>query len=126
MHRTDSRRCVNTAVVPLVGALLAAAIFPAAADDGKQRYVSGAGRDQGDCLNRFRPCRTLSYAISRAGKADIVSVAEGEYTISDTAAAARRPGLERTHRRRLQQVQRLFGEECERANFPDRRSARVP
>ena len=86
MHRPDSRRCVNTAVVPLVGALLAAAIFPAAADDGKQRYVSGAGRDQGDCLNRFRPCRTLSYAISRAGKADIVSVAEGEYTISDTAA----------------------------------------
>lgn len=68
-----------------IGLALTAAIFPAAADDGKQRYVAGAGRDEGDCLNRFRPCRTLSYAIARAGKADVISVAEGEYAVSNAS-----------------------------------------
>lgn len=69
----------------LVAALLSCCIFPAAADDGKPRYVSGAGRDEGDCLNRFRPCRTLSYAIRQAGKGDSIQVAEGSYTISQSA-----------------------------------------
>jgi choice-of-anchor B domain-containing protein len=65
--------------------LLASAIFPAAADDGKPRYVSGSGRDQGDCQNRFRPCRNLSYAIARSGKGDSIQVAEGTYTVKDSA-----------------------------------------
>jgi choice-of-anchor B domain-containing protein len=69
----------------LAAALLSCCIFPAAADDGKPRYVSGAGRDQGDCLNRFRPCRTLSYAIAQAGKGDSIQVAEGAYSIHDSA-----------------------------------------
>ena len=70
----------------LIGtALLSCCIFPAAADDGKPRYVSGTGRDQGDCLNRFRPCRTLSYAIAQAGKGDSIQVAEGTYTINQSA-----------------------------------------
>ncbi len=60
-------------------------IFPAAGDDGKPRFVSGTGRDEGDCLNRFRPCRTLSYAIAQAGKGDSIQVAEGTYTISQSA-----------------------------------------
>jgi hypothetical protein len=47
--------------------------------------VSGSGRDQGDCLNRFRPCRTLSYAIAQAGKGDSIQVAEGTYSIRDSA-----------------------------------------
>jgi choice-of-anchor B domain-containing protein len=68
----------------LAGLLLAAAIFPAVADDGKPRFVSGTGRDQGDCLNRFRPCRSLSYAISKAGKGDSIQVAEGQYSIQDS------------------------------------------
>lgn len=69
----------------LVAALLCWCIFPAAADDGKPRYVSGSGRDQGDCLNRFRPCRTLSYAITQAGKGDSIQVAEGTYSITQSA-----------------------------------------
>jgi len=56
----------------LVAALLCCCIFPAAADDGKPRYISGSGHDQGDCLNRFRPCRTLSYAITQSGKGDSI------------------------------------------------------
>ena len=69
----------------LAAALFSCCIFPAAADDGKPRYVSGSGRDQGDCLNRFRPCRTLSYAIAQAGKGDSIQVAEGTYSINDSA-----------------------------------------
>src|SRR5688572_23726865 len=69
----------------LVAALFSCCIFPAAADDGKPRYVSGSGEDEGDCLNRFRPCRTLSYAIAQAGKGDSIQVAEGTYTISQSA-----------------------------------------
>jgi choice-of-anchor B domain-containing protein len=57
-------------------------VIPASADDGKPRYVSGAGADRGDCLNKFRPCRTLSYAISQAGKGDIIAVAEGSYELN--------------------------------------------
>lgn len=64
--------------------LLAGCIFPAAADDGKPRYVAGGGADAGDCRNRFRPCRTLGYAITQAGKGDVVQVAEGQYTIADS------------------------------------------
>jgi choice-of-anchor B domain-containing protein len=69
----------------LLAALLSCCIFPAAADDGKPRFVSGTGRDEGDCLNRFRPCRTLSYAIAQAGKGDSIQVAEGTYTISQSS-----------------------------------------
>lgn len=52
------------------------------ADDGQPRYVSGTGQDIGDCVNKFRPCRSLSYAISKAGKGDVISVAEGRYEVS--------------------------------------------
>jgi choice-of-anchor B domain-containing protein len=69
----------------LLAALLSCCIFPAAADDGKPRYVSGAGRDEGDCLNRFRPCRSLSYAIAQSGKGDSIQVAEGTYVIRQSA-----------------------------------------
>jgi choice-of-anchor B domain-containing protein len=65
--------------------LLACAIFPAAADDGKPRYVAGNGRNQGDCQNRFRPCRDLSYAIARAGKGDSIQVAQGTYSITESS-----------------------------------------
>jgi choice-of-anchor B domain-containing protein len=69
----------------LLAALLSCCIFPAAADDGKPRYVSGSGRDQGDCLNRFRPCRSLSYAIGQSGKGDSIQVAEGAYVVRESA-----------------------------------------
>jgi choice-of-anchor B domain-containing protein len=69
----------------LAAVLLACAIFPAAADDGKPRYVAGSGRDQGDCQNRFRPCRTLSYAIAQSGKGDSIQVAEGHYAVLDAS-----------------------------------------
>jgi choice-of-anchor B domain-containing protein len=75
--RASFRNCI-------VAGLLLAPLFPASADDGKPRYVSGSGQDSGECLNKFRPCRSLSYAISKAGKGDIVSVAEGSYELRTT------------------------------------------
>ena len=69
----------------LLATLLSCCIFPAAADDGKPRYVAGTGRDQGDCLNRFRPCRSLSYAIAQSSKGDSIQVAEGTYVIRQSA-----------------------------------------
>src|SRR5262245_58799154 len=74
----------NRGLPVLVATLAACAIFPAIADDGKPRYVAGSGRDAGDCTNRFRPCRTLSYAIAQAGKGDGIQVAEGAYTVANS------------------------------------------
>jgi choice-of-anchor B domain-containing protein len=68
----------------LVLALAAVCVRPLSADDGVPRYVSGAGRDQGDCANKFRPCRTLGFAIARAGKGDMVWIAEGNYAVRNT------------------------------------------
>lgn len=65
----------------IVAAALLAPVAATWADDGKPRYVSGTGSDVGDCLNKFRPCRSLSYAIAQAGKGDVVSVAEGRYEV---------------------------------------------
>jgi hypothetical protein len=84
MSTFDRGRPLSSRVSSLVATLAACAIFPAVADDGKPRYVAGTGRDTGDCTNRFRPCRTLSYTISRAGKGDGIQVAEGTYTVVDS------------------------------------------
>lgn len=73
----------------IAASLLALLAVSAQADDGKARYVSGNGKDEGECLNKFRPCRTLHYAIARAGKADTVHVAEGNYAVQDTAQLAK-------------------------------------
>src|SRR5262249_1047337 len=69
----------------LLAALLSCCMCAGAADEGKPRYVSGVGRDQGDCLNRFRPCRSLSYAIAQSGKGDSIQVAEGTYVIRQSS-----------------------------------------
>ena len=70
---------------------LSALLFASAAiaDDGRLRFVSGTGVDKGDCLNKFRPCRSLDYVISRAGKADIIRAAEGSYTVDDAQSLQR-------------------------------------
>lgn len=51
------------------------------ADDDKPRYLSGEGNDEGDCRNVFRPCKSLDYALSVAGKGDSIHVGRGEYAI---------------------------------------------
>jgi choice-of-anchor B domain-containing protein len=73
----------------IAASLLALVAVSAQADNGKIRYVSGTGKDEGECLNKFRPCRTLHYASAKAGKADIVHVAEGHYAVQDTQQLAK-------------------------------------
>jgi hypothetical protein len=73
----------------IAASLLALVAVSTQADDGKIRYVSGTGKDEGECLNKFRPCRTLHYTSAKAGKADIVHVAEGNYAVQDTQQLAK-------------------------------------
>ena len=75
--RNEMRNLITSTMASLLCAALVLTIVPARADDGNPRYVSGASSDTGDCTNRFRPCRTLAYAIAMAGKGDSVMVAEG-------------------------------------------------
>ena len=45
------------------------------------RHVAEQGRDTGDCVLPVRPCRTIQYAQSVAGKGDRVLVAAGTYEV---------------------------------------------
>jgi choice-of-anchor B domain-containing protein len=51
-------------------------------EPSKSRYVSEHGEDKGFCDNPIRPCKTISYAVSKANKGDNVLVASGQYSIS--------------------------------------------
>lgn len=48
-------------------------------DVGPGLYVSESGADRGDCTNVERPCATIRYALSMAGKNTRIHVAEGTY-----------------------------------------------
>ncbi|MCW8092793.1 choice-of-anchor B family protein [Alteromonas sp. ASW11-130] len=47
------------------------------------RFVAPNGSDTGNCNNRFRPCKTISYAASYANKGDSIRVSKGYYAIED-------------------------------------------
>jgi choice-of-anchor B domain-containing protein len=51
------------------------------AEHDKARFVATNGLDQGLCNNRFRPCKTISYALQQANKGDKVLVAQGQYQL---------------------------------------------
>lgn len=51
------------------------------AEHDKARFVAPNGEDIGNCNNRFRPCKTVTYAAQNANKGDTVLVAQGQYTI---------------------------------------------
>ena len=57
-------------------------------DFDKARFVSVTGTDEGRCNNRFRPCKTIAYAYSRANKGDVILVAEGQYELPETLSQA--------------------------------------
>ena len=56
-------------------------------DDAIPRYVAQQGEDRGDCSLPVRPCRTIQYAVSLAGKGDQVRVAAGNYRLSEVPDA---------------------------------------
>lgn len=51
------------------------------AEHDKARFVAYNGEDTGSCNNRFRPCKTVSYAAQKANKGDTILVAQGQYII---------------------------------------------
>jgi hypothetical protein len=38
------------------------------AEHDKSRFVADSGENQGHCNNRFRPCKTVTYAAQKANK----------------------------------------------------------
>lgn len=56
-------------------------------DDAIPRYVAQQGEDRSDCSLPVRPCRTIQYAVSVAGKGDQVRVAAGIYHLSEVLDA---------------------------------------
>lgn len=46
------------------------------------RFVSTLGTDNGACQDVSQPCRTIGYALARAGNADTIKVAMGTYAES--------------------------------------------
>jgi hypothetical protein len=51
------------------------------AEHDKARFVANSGENQGTCNNRFRPCKTVTYAAQKANKGDAILVAQGQYVI---------------------------------------------
>jgi choice-of-anchor B domain-containing protein len=51
------------------------------ADHDKARFVAVDGNDSGQCNNRFRPCKSVSYAAQQAAKGDKILVAQGQYQV---------------------------------------------
>ena len=51
------------------------------AEHDKARFVANNGENQGSCNNRFRPCKTVTYAAQKANKGDDILVAQGQYVI---------------------------------------------
>tara|TARA_R110000751_G_scaffold3930_5_gene18488 strand:- start:13492 stop:16221 length:2730 start_codon:yes stop_codon:yes gene_type:complete len=51
------------------------------AEHDKARFVANNGDDVGSCNNRFRPCKTVTYAAQKANKGDTILVAQGQYVI---------------------------------------------
>jgi choice-of-anchor B domain-containing protein len=53
------------------------------AEHDKARYVAINGVDKGNCNTPVRPCKSISYAVSRAAKGDKVLVSTGEYRLNN-------------------------------------------
>jgi choice-of-anchor B domain-containing protein len=51
------------------------------AEHDKARFVANNGENIGSCNNRFRPCKTVTYAAQKANKGDTILVAQGQYVI---------------------------------------------
>ena len=70
----------------LIGIIMILAIgysqdIQAHAEHDKARFIAYDGKNEGSCKNRFRPCKTVTYAAQKANKGDMILVAQGEYII---------------------------------------------
>lgn len=78
-------RQLSYLTLSLLASMLVAGKTYAHAEHDKARFVAPTGTDKGLCDTPVRPCKTISYAVSKANKGDKVLVASGNYTITDEA-----------------------------------------
>ncbi len=74
------RSMKNTSILVVIALWCASLV--AIADGVTPRYVAEDGKDEGDCTNMYRPCKSLEFALELAGKVDRVYVAAGQYSLS--------------------------------------------
>ncbi|MGB2427314.1 MAG: choice-of-anchor B family protein [Alteromonas sp.] len=77
------KRCNCVPLFFMLTATLFSQVSLAHSEKEKARFVAATGADVGACNNRFRPCKTIAYAVQQANKGDSILVAEGEYPIAD-------------------------------------------
>ncbi|HWM29276.1 MAG TPA: choice-of-anchor B family protein [Woeseiaceae bacterium] len=78
---TDSVRFASLAIV--VAAFLSLDEARAHGGADVPLFVAEDGSDSGGCLDEASPCRSLSYALSMAGKGAEIRIAEGSYPIEN-------------------------------------------
>ncbi|MDM7861924.1 choice-of-anchor B family protein [Alteromonas sp. ASW11-36] len=81
MQFLKRRKCAPLFI--MLTAVLFSQVSLAHSEKEKARFVAASGEDVGTCNNRFRPCKTIAYAVQQANKGDTILVAEGEYQIAD-------------------------------------------
>lgn len=83
----NSRRTPLLAIMMLATGLFSQATL-AHSEPEKARFVAENGVDQGLCNNRFRPCKSIMYAVQQANKGDKILVAQGHYKMSSATELA--------------------------------------
>ena len=78
---TDSIGLATLAIV--IGAFLSLDQARAHSGAGVPLFVAEDGSDSGGCLDEASPCRSLSYALSMAGKGAEIRIAEGSYPVEN-------------------------------------------
>ena len=77
---------IMRSLIILVSANLAFLLVPkvqAHSEAHVARYVSiEEGKNEGDCKDSHKPCKTLAYALKKAAKGDYVRVAKGQYQVN--------------------------------------------
>ncbi|HUF21742.1 MAG TPA: choice-of-anchor B family protein, partial [Burkholderiales bacterium] len=77
------RRLRDLGIAILAASPLSVGVALAHSGAGEPLFVAEDGTDRGRCLEEASPCRTVSYALSVAGKGAEVRIAEGSYAIDE-------------------------------------------
>ncbi|WP_333609548.1 choice-of-anchor B family protein, partial [Arsukibacterium sp.] len=83
MDQRQNQSTLSLSGIALLAMLLSSysGLLQAHAEHDRARFVAEHGRDNGRCTEVLRPCRTIAYALSQAGKGDKVLVAAGHYVL---------------------------------------------
>jgi len=79
-----SENIMNKVLPTILISLLSLSTFNVLAhsEHNKSRFVAPQGKDNSDCTNVLRPCKSIAYAVKQANKGDKVLIAQGQYAIT--------------------------------------------